>query len=296
MSHSFWNRLLPSSRTERFESLIRPLAIPTITATKATNRDIPALLQFLEHYFGTPPSSPVFRPILDPVHEIILFVKENTQLVATIRYKYAGLFEQMPIHVIDCFCVHPSKRGSGLATQLLASLHAYTNGIDLRYSLFLKEGRALPKTEPLYSSHYVFRPQIRGDLKHSLSPQRAVALVATYRQLHPDTLWLYDVRNTNQHWLFWKEGYEWILLCIQDAFQIHQKGRIGWITACFASEPMRSKPFEQLVEGAPYDWIWMDRIWLPEGSTDWKEDGPFHWYPYQWSTNLQVKRFYGLVV
>jgi hypothetical protein len=296
MSHSFWNRLLPSSGTERFESLIRPLGIPTLQTKKATNRDVPALLQFLEHYFGAPPIHPLFRPILDPDHEIILFVEENTQLVAMIRYKYTGLFEQQPIHLIDCFCVHPSKRGSGLATQLLATLHAYTNGLGLRYSLFLKEGRPLPKAEPLYSSHYVFRAQVRGDLKSALSPLRASALVQAYRQLHPDTLWLYDIHNTNQHWLFWKEGFEWILLCVQNAFQIHQKGQIGWITACFASEPMRSAPFEELVKDAPYDWIWMDRIWLPATSNGWTEDGPFHWYPYQWSTNLRVKRFYGLVV
>jgi len=295
MSHSFWNRLLPPSGTERFESLVRPLDIQQIPALRATHRDIPRLLQFLEQTFGTPPLSPILRPLLDPKNEIILFVEENTQLVATIRYKYAGLFEHMPIHVIDCFCVHPSKRGSGLATQLLATLHAYTNEQGLRYSLFLKEGRPLPKTEPLYSSHYVFR-RLNGDLKGSLSPQLASALVRTYRQLHPDTLWLYDIHNTNQYWLFWKEGLEWILLCVQDAFQTHQKGRIGWMTACFASEPMRSTPFEQLVNGAPYDWLWMDRVWLPEGSIGWTEDGPFHWYPYQWSTNLRIKRFYGLVI
>jgi len=182
----------------------------------------------------------------------------------------------------------------------------------LRYSLFLKEGRALPRHTPLYSSTYVYRRLKgcgQGDLKISLSPPKAQALVATYRRLHPDTVWVYDVENKNQLWLFWKEGLEWILICVQDPHQTFEGGRIGWVTACFAKEPIRKEPFEALVNSAPYSWIWMDRAWLPEGSTEWNPqatttegstewslDGPFHWYAYQWSTNLRIQRFYGIVV
>jgi Acetyltransferase (GNAT) family len=296
---SFWSNLLRPSGTKRFESLIRPLTIEPISAHLATNRDVPKVLAFLEQHFGSPPKTPVLRPVLDPSNSIILMVQDQSELVATIRYKYAGQFEGQPVHIIDCFCIHPSKRGSGLGTKLLATLHHYTMEQGLRYSLFLKEGRPLPFHTPLYSSTYVYR-QLKGVFKSpgaiSLSPHRASALVAAYRQFHPDVPWLNDSKNENQLWLFWKEGLEWILICVQDAFQTMQGGRIGWMTACFASEPLRSGAFEALVESAPYSWIWMDRVWLPENAEGWTSDGPFHWYAYQWSTNCRFERFYGLVV
>jgi len=297
---SFWSKLLVPERTGRFESLIRPLDIESVEAVQIQNPQ--PLLQFLRTHFGKPPVTPVYQPVLDPSKEIILCVLDQGQIVASIRYKYAGLFESQPIHIIDCFCVHPSRRGTGLATKLLATLHTHTNSRGLRYSLFLKEGRALPNQEPLYSSTYVYR-RSRRDLKTPLSPRIAEALVAHYRHLHPDTIWLYDITNTTQHWLLWKQGLEWILLCIQNAYQTHQGGSIGWVTAFFASEPVPSEPFEALINQAPYDWIWMDRAWCPSlgqqrcpSTEGWTPDGPFHWYAYQWTTNLKFSRFYGLVI
>jgi hypothetical protein len=236
------------------------------------------------------------KPRLDPSNEIILFVQEGNEPVGTIRYKYAGHFEDNPIHIIDCFCIHPSKRKSGLATKLLATLHAYTNDRGLKYSLFLKEGRPLPSQEPLYSSAYVFR-RVRGGLKGSLSPLKAERLVRAYRSVKPEMLWIYDVHNTNQRWFFWKEGLQFVLFCVQNAWQTFRGGSVGWITAFIASEPVPWTPFESLVDGSGYDWIWMDEAWVPESTpVIWTQDGPFHWYAYQWSTNLLIKRFYGLVV
>jgi hypothetical protein len=236
------------------------------------------------------------KPVLDPSHEIILFVQEGNHIVASIRYTYAGRFDKEPIHIIDCFCIHPSKRKTGLATKLLAALHAYTNDRGLRYSLFLKEGRPVPGQDPLYSSAYVFR-RTTGPLKESLSPLKASALVAAYRAFRPEMLWVYDISNTNQRWFFWKTGLHFVLFCVQNAHQTFRDGRVGWITAFIASEPVPWHPFESLVDGTGYDWIWMDQVWLPESTpVKWTQDGPFHWYAYQWSTNLQFSRFYGLVM
>ena len=96
---------------------------------------------------------------------------------------------------------------------------------------------------------------------------------------------------------------------------MYKGGRIGWMTACFASEPMRGDRFEEMVDSVPYAWVWMDRVWLPEDSSSkwmmdssvlseqnlgcpfqWTRDGSFHWYAYQWHTNATVKRFYGLII
>jgi len=299
MSDSFWSCLTVPEGTKRFESLIRPLTIDTrsIQALRAHPSHTQSLTKFLEQFFGSP--SVTLNPVLDPSHEIILFVQEQNQIVASIRYKYAGRFDKEPIHIIDCFCIHPSKRRTGLATKLLTILHKYTNEQGLKYSLFLKEGRPLPNQEPLYSSAYVFRRirQIRGSLKGSLSPLKADALVRAYRTLRAEMLWIYDVRNTNQLWFFWKEGLRFVLFCVQNAWQTFQGGRVGWITAFIASEPIPWQPFESLVDDCGYDWLWMDKAWLPEETpVPWFHDGPFHWYAYQWSTNLPKQRFYGLVI
>jgi hypothetical protein len=266
----------------------------SIRAQRATSLHTKSLTEFLEQFFGSPPIT--LNPILDPSNEIILFVQEENQIVASIRYKYTGRFDKEPIHVIDCFCIHPSKRKTGLATKLLAALHKYTNDRDLKYSLFLKEGRSLPYQEPLYSSAYVFR-RIVGPLKDSLSPPKAERLVRAYRAFRPEMLWIYDVCNTNQRWFFWKEGLRFVLFCIQNARQTFRGGSVGWITALIASEPVPWQPFESLVDGSGYDWIWMDQVWVPEDTpVSWTQDGPFHWYAYQWSTNLPKNRFYGLVI
>lgn len=296
---SFWSHLLVPERTKRFESLIRPLAIDTssVQTQRANPIHTVPLTQFLEQFFGKDPMT--LKPVLDPSHEIILFVQEENHIVASIRYRYAGRFDKEPIHIIDCFCIHPSRRRTGLATKLLAILHAYTNDRDLRYSLFLKEGRPVPGQEPLYSSTYVFRRirQVIGPLKVPLSPHQAAALVAAYRAFRPEMLWIYDIGNTNQRWFFWKSGLRFVLFCVQDAHQIFRGGRVGWITAFVASEPVPWDPFESLVNGSGYDWIWMDAVWLPEETpVKWTQDGPFHWYAYQWTTNLPRQRFYGLVV
>jgi len=301
MSDSFWSHLLVPKGTNRFESLIRPIAIDTgsLQATRAAPKHTAALTEFLEQFFGSPPMT--LKPILDPSHEIIRFVQEQNTVVASIRYKYAGRFDNHPIHIIDCFCIHPSKRKMGLATKLLATLHKYTNDRDLKYSLFLKEGQPLPRQEPLYSSAYVFRCsrhiRLSGPLKDPLSPLKAERLIRAYQTLRPEMLWIYDIRNTNQRWFFWKEGLQFVLFCVQDARQIFRGGSVGWITALIASEPVPWQPFESLVDSSDYDWIWMDEVWLPEETpVPWFHDGPFHWYAYQWSTNLPKQRFYGLVI
>jgi hypothetical protein len=35
-----------------------------------------------------------------------------------------------------------------------------------------------------------------------------------------------------------------------------------------------------------YSWLWLDRIWAGEPlDEEWKADGMFHWYTYQWATS-----------
>jgi len=290
---SFWNSIAVPWTRKRFEPVLRTLEPSRAPFRIATQQDVPRLTAFLEQFFGR---EVTLKPVLKPDREIILWIERNNEIVATIRYKPSTFFEGQPIHLIDCFCIHPSVRKTGLATQLLTALHAHTNSRDLRYSLFLKEGDPLPLHIPLYSSSYAYRrtPTSKAaleDLK-PLSSRKAAALVGHYRRLRPDTVWIYDEANPNQMWRFWKEGLNWMLACIQDSFQELEGGRIGWMTAFFASGDY---DINQIVVNLPFDWIWIDAAWLRD-TEHWTRDTTFHWYAYQWTTCLPIRDFYGIVV
>jgi len=290
---SFWNSIAVPWTRKRFEPVLRTLEPSTVPFRIAAQQDVPRLTAFLEQFFGR---EVALKPVLKPDQEIILWIEQADQIVATIRYKPSAFFEGQPIHLIDCFCIHPSVRKTGLATQLLTALHAHTNQRNLRYSLFLKEGDPLPLHIPLYSSSYAYRRTPRSkastkDLK-ALSSRKAAALVGHYRRLRPDTVWIYDEANPNQLWRFWKEGLNWMLACVQDSFQELEGGRIGWMTAFFASGDY---DINQIVVNLPFDWIWLDAAWLRD-TEHWTRDTTFHWYAYQWTTCLAIRDFYGIVV
>jgi hypothetical protein len=55
------------------------------------------------------------------------------------------------------------------------------------------------------------------------------------------------------------------------------------------------RAFEAMVDMAAYEWNWTDRVFVRERGS-WSEDGPFHWYTYQWSTNAVPGANYGILV
>ena len=84
-----------------------------------------------------------------------------------------------------------------------------------------------------------------------------------------------------------------MLACVQDAFQELEGGRIGWMTAFFASG---TYDINDIVANLPYKWIWIDVKWLPKVADQWTLDTTFHWYAYQWTTCLQINMMYGIVL
>jgi hypothetical protein len=255
---------------------------------------------FLTQYFSSNSKThPVLHPTLSPsFHEIILIARDQTDLlVGCIRYKYSGDLEGHPIHCIDCFCIHPMYRGSGLASRLLLKIHEYTNRLGKRYSIFLKEGRPIPSVSPFYSSTYVYKAVTVTDrssqLVKQISADLAARLVSVYQQMYPPTFWIHSVTNPNQSWYFYKQKSEFLLVCLQDSFQTFQDKRIGWLTACFRSGSVSIDTILRSVSG--YGWIWTDRAFLRD-EEGWHTDGPFHWYGYQWMSCLRPLNCYGIVV
>lgn len=297
---SFWNSYSKPYTDKRFESIQSRIPPPptTLSILVAEQEHIPELTEFLTKYFGDR-KHPTLHPVLNK-NDLILYTrtKEDRQIQATIRYKYAGKFENQPIYLIDCFC--SKERKTGIASQLLSALHTRTEHIP--YALFLKEGRPVPGQEPLYSSHYVFRRTHQNSLSplcFSLSRRQAFVLVEAYRSIYRNMFWLGSESNPNQSWRLWKntENSLWALACFQDSFQETGGERIGWMTAYIGN---CDEGLEYVVDSSPYPLVWADRVWV-RNLDRWMADGPFHWYSYRWTTGLlpaagSTRGCYGIVV
>jgi GNAT superfamily N-acetyltransferase len=303
MSH-FWQGLARQQTPDRFMPMLRhvtkPPPHPDLRFELCDQAHIPEVTAFLtQHFSSHSKSHPILHPTLSPsLNEIILIARDQTDLlVGCIRYKYSGELEGQPIHCFDCFCVHPSYRGTGLASRLLLEIHEYTNRLGKRYSIFLKEGRPVPSVSPFYSSTYVYKAVTvsnrSNQLVKQIKPELASRLVSVYQQFHPDTFWIHSVKNPNQSWYLYKTERQFLLVCLQDSFQTFQGQRIGWLTACFRSGSVSIDTILGSVSG--YGWIWMDKSFLRD-EEGWLEDGPFHWYSYQWTSCLRPDRSYGIVV
>lgn len=301
----FWKGYSSQESQSPFQSLLRDSELsikPRVHPIRSVlPSELPLLQSFIETHFKTH-SSLVLKPVLDIRSDILLISTDETGIIGCIRYKKGGDFHNNPIHVIDCFCVHPAYRRKGLASDLLVAIHEYvmSNGLN-PYNLFLKEGRPIQGLQPLYSSFYAYR-RIRAfkpSVGIPLSPHRAARLLAIYREVHPDMFCIHSPENLNQHWIFWKKGVSWMLVCFQDAYQEFEGKSVGVLSAFLQSGRKEPEIFEQLVDRAPFDWIWTDRVFVDgsgSGSSHWITDGPFHWYAYQWTTNLRPSSCYCLVI
>lgn len=295
--------------------LSSPTGIPYETIHSDASLTIKKEIQwYIQTYFGNPPHTPV----LDiPDHRLIqhndyiLIVRDKTtKIVGSIRYHYIGDFYGQPIHVVDCFCIHPSWRKKGVGDYLLTVLHRYSNSLHRPCALFLKEGVPLYNT-PFYSSRYMYRmiDQYRANpyLKN-MTIQQAHCLLKVYQAFYPDRLIITHPHGINQQWKRFEYPYyghtQRIIVCIQDSYQrVTFRGvRMAWITA-WLETPGISMEVKHLAANAiaesmypDYGAIWMDHAWIDEDIPGWKDDGAFHWYTYQWNTSLTMDNGYVLTM
>jgi len=285
------------STADRFSPAIR--AVPPFKPPKGIrlelSEQIPQITEFLKTNFGKVGGPRLCPSLCSSPTELILAATDlSGQIVGSIRYRLAATFEGRSIHCIDCFCVKQAYRGSGLATALLLTLHELTNERNLRYSIFLKEGRPIPGQIPFYSSTYVYKAtNSNPPTMKPIPTDLAVKLADCYRQMNPDTVWIHSPDNPNQAWYLYKDGTQTLFVCIQDSFQEWRGGRIGWLTACFRTG---SVSLDQTLSVPGYRWIWSDKVFLNGDEQGWMDDGPFHWYGYQWTSCLRPSRCYAIVV
>ena len=305
----FWKIVPTFSTSQPFSpSLIKKDALPSptgipaeiITATTATAGIITEICNYLKTYFGNPPHTPILdipeSQLLGP-HDYLFVVRDSSQIVGTIRYRYTGelLVQQLPsIYRVDAFCIHPDWRKKGVGDYLLTELQRYATAQGQPYAMFLKEGPHLSITHfPLYSSAYVYRklekninltPHVR-----ILSSLQAYHMLDLYHTIYP-TVCIIRNQNGNQQWRYYKKGYATILACFQDSYQRIENKKMGWCTAWLESsvvtDSTRAHAAVEITNTLPsFDYVWMNKRWTGK-NTEWKEDGGFHWYAYQWYTNL----------
>lgn len=266
---------------------------------------------YIKTYFG---SYPILDIPIDKIlgeKDIVLYVRDNTGIIAgCIRYHYLGQFlssNNEDIYCEDCFCIHPKWRKKGVGDYLLTQLHIYVNKNNIPYSMFLKEGPPLTMINiPFYSGLYVYKKLEKiQESQHivSLSIQSAYKLIDIFKEFNN----LFIVRNeksNNQVWKLYKKDKYNILVCFQDTYQIFEENtkqqKLGWVTAWFESpdlpDNIREEASNILADSMykEFDYIWMNRLWVNNygKGTNWKIDGPFHWYLYQWATNISIKTNY----
>jgi len=290
------------------EQLPSPTGVDAILVTSPTSVAT-EIREYLRNYFGNPPHTPVLdipeSQLLGPTDYIFLAREKGGRLVGTVRYRYVGELmndsttDSVPsIHRVDAFCIHPDWRKKGVGDYLLTELQRYATANGRPYAMFLKEGYYLPiMRNPIYSGHYVFRrlsTQQASPHVRTLSVEQSYRFLDIYHRIYPQVC---IIRNKNgvQHWRLYKKGYHMILACFQDTYQRIDKDRMGWCTAWLESsvvtEEIREEAAIALTNTLPsFDYVWMNKRWTGKNSLSnkngvWTDDGTFHWYTYQWSTN-----------
>lgn len=322
-SHAFQPPPLPFSPEE---GQLRILSRPT-----REDRLLEQVCRFLTEHFASQPRL-VFHPdTLLGEGDILLVVTSvlpsppALPILGTIRYHPIGhLFSwEQPIHLVDAFCLHPAYRGKGLGAYLLAELHHIAHRMGRPHALFLKEGPCLPVLPlPMYSGQYVYRrlspvsESIHSSSLLVITPSQAHKWITIYHQCQPRTLLLVNPKARSQHWRVYRREHQWILACFQETHQRflpkgqeRQEGyegqerpqdRIGWCTVWLESPDVTTEERHKAslllsdAVSSEFEWMWMNQEWT--GGEPWIRDGVFHWYTYQWTTNLSMRRGYALMM
>ena len=279
---------------------------------------LPEIRQFIRNNFGSPPKTPVLdipeSQLLTANDHIVIVRDINKLLVGCIRYHYLGTLitsgKNEQIYCVDCFTVYKTWRGRGVGDYLLTFLHNYVNEHNIPYSMFLKEGRALSIVHtPLYTGIYVFRELHSNHLIHpnhimDLTPRQAYRLMDISLELNK-ILIIRNIKSTNQYWKLYEKGTYKVLACFQDAYQTFmENGRrkkicwvTGWIESPNMTDEYREEASRELSDSMypAFDYVWMNKKWVGNTTSQWKIDGPFHWYPYQWTSSININYSYSIL-
>lgn len=294
-----------------FEPHNSPLPVGiTITrrSSSVDEKEKEEIQQFLWSYFGEPPNRPRLTMKGDwiPSSDLALVARDSKQaIIGFLRYHWIGQFltakETPDIYSVDCFCIHPQWRKKGLGDALLSELQRYANEENKSYATFLREGPSLSIFHrPIYSGEYAYRfTPLDGNYStnvYSLTPPQVHNAIHLYRTMYPTTWIIWNPDTKNQKWFLYQRNSCYVWACIQPAHQaIEHRGwlQMGWMTAWLESpelaDAFRAEACLAITHHSNhgFDAIWVDQKWTG-GSPEWKRDGMFHFYTYQWASNRSV--------
>jgi GNAT superfamily N-acetyltransferase len=230
-------------------------------------------------------------------------VRDQTEQIAgTIRYHFIGYYHNKPIYAVDAFCIHPRWRKKGVGDYLLTELNRYVNERQIPYAVFLKEGAPLSILhQPMYTGWYRYRELTdhRSNNKLTdLSVQEAFRIMDIYRTFQPN---LFVIRNERSIWKWYRSYGSSILIGIQDTHQRVGSKKLGWITAWIESPLITDKLRGEAVDAVAdslyptFDFLWSNERWIGD-SMRWKRDGAFHFYTYQWSSDVPIGESYVMMM
>jgi len=310
---SKFNRNIFKSQIFDRELLESPTGVEVLIVNSRQNsKYVSDVCEFLKKNFGTPPKTPILNipenDLLNENDHLMILKDVDKKIVGCIRYHYLGIFvtnENEEIFCEDCFCVNKQWRGKGVGDYLLTQLHIYVNKNNIPYSLFLKEGKSLSIVHsPIYTGTYVYRLLLATNNSEnikSLTIIQAYTLMDLFREVTFGIFIIRNIYSTNQIWKLYKKGTYTVLICFQDAYQSFEEDgkmkKIAWVNAWIESPNMtdniREEASKELSDSMypEFDYIWMNKEWVGNESL-WKTDGPFHWYSYQWTTCINIKKSY----
>jgi hypothetical protein len=318
-TYPIWNIFQAKINKDAFKSLVfnrEPIESPTgveaiIVKHNENEKYLNDISGFLKTNFGNPPRTPILNippeKLLNKKDIIIIVLDIDKKIIGCVRYHYLGIFanDLAPlIYCVDCFCVNKKWRRRGVGDYLLTTLHIFVNRNNIPYSFFLKEGsRVSTINSPLYTSRYVFKKlesMEKSKNVQELTVNQAYALMDIMNELNP-TIVIRNIEQKNQFWKLYKNGNYKVLVCFQDTYQefkeCEKMNKMCWATGWFESSNMTDSYREEASKELSalmfpeFDYVWMDKMWVGNGE-GWKDDGPFHWYSYQWTSSVNIKRSY----
>jgi hypothetical protein len=268
------------------------------------------LTRFLYTYFGNPPHKPrlsMKKEQCIPETDLGILIRDSKkEIIGCIRYHLIGRFmtdaSTPEIYSVDCFCIHPRWRKKGMGDFLLQELHLYANEVGKYYATFLKEGPSISFFHrPIYTSEYAYRytpaDGSSSPFVHRLTTAQVQKAIQMYQKMYPSTWIVWNPASTEQVWYLYQRNSCYVWACIQPAHQemITSQGTLtmGWMTAWLESgelaDSFRAEACLAMTHRAHhgYDAIWVDHTWTGKGE-EWRKDGAFHFYTYQWATNQSM--------
>lgn len=282
-------------------------------------RDLRAYTEFLNTNFFAP-GQPQSSLTVEQVEELVgrggryLVYKDRVNAAAPVSI--LGVISSLPlgrlrragsaptdyeVRLIRDFCVAPAARGRGVGNTLLQAILADSRALGQVCAVFLKEGAPIGRAGPsLYSSTWMYRRYKGRESSFGASeiPARHVdEILGMFSAENPRVIYNLpaDPATTATRVFIYKGFSGAILAAFTPAYQKHPNNnaeiiyQTGWLERGEVFPMERIDAARALSELAARSmgagWIWMDRAALGKQTMmyQWKDDGPFHWYAYNWT-------------